>query len=185
MPRFAILLRGVNVGKANRVSMADFRRVLESVGCSDTQTVLNSGNAVATCSERVSSRLARSTQDQLARSLGLEVPVVAKSAREFAAVIAGNPLPAAEGDPSRLLVALSQDPAVLAGLADLATLVRPPDVFVAGTHAAYLYCAGGIRESAAALALLGSRGRGLTTRNWATVLKLDALLRRAGASGTP
>ncbi|MGE3841452.1 MAG: DUF1697 domain-containing protein [Vicinamibacterales bacterium] len=177
MPRFAILLRGVNVGKANRISMADFRRTLETVGCTDVQTLLNSGNAVATCPYRVSSRLAQSTQDELAKSFGLQVNVIAKSARELAAVIAGNTIPMTGRDPARLLVGLSQDSAAIAGLADLTSLVRAPDVLLLGSDAVYVYCAKGIRESAAALALLGPRGRSLTTRNWATVLKIDTLLR--------
>jgi hypothetical protein len=39
-------------------------------------------------------------------------------------------------------------------------------------HAAYLHCAAGLLESKAAAQLLGKGGRDLTTRNWATVLKL-------------
>lgn len=46
MPRFVALLRGVNVGKGNRIAMADFRRLLEGAGCTDVLTLLNSGNAV-------------------------------------------------------------------------------------------------------------------------------------------
>lgn len=37
------------------------------------------------------------------------------------------------------------------------------------------------RESEAAVALLGQRGTSVTTRNWATVLKLQALAKEAGA----
>jgi uncharacterized protein (DUF1697 family) len=45
-----------------------------------------------------------------------------------------------------------------------------------GSHAAYLLCPGGLLESKAATALLGKAGRTVTTRNWATVLKLRDLL---------
>ena len=52
----------------------------------------------------------------------------------------------------------------------------PPERLHIGGHAAYLHCAGGILESKAGSALLGKLGREVTTRNWATVLKLKALL---------
>ena len=44
-----------------------------------------------------------------------------------------------------------------------------------GTETAYLFCAAGILQSKAGEALLGKAGQMATTRNWATVLKLQAL----------
>jgi len=55
-------------------------------------------------------------------------------------------------------------------------LVQANEYFGIGKHAAYLHCGASILESKAADALLGKIGRGFTTRNWATVLKLDDLL---------
>ena len=46
MTRCVVLLRGVNVGRANRIAMADFRAALEQLGCSDVATYVQSGNAV-------------------------------------------------------------------------------------------------------------------------------------------
>ena len=46
MPRYVALFRGINVGKANRIAMADFRELLTSLGYTDVKTLLNSGNAV-------------------------------------------------------------------------------------------------------------------------------------------
>ncbi len=43
-------------------------------------------------------------------------------------------------------------------------------------HAAYLHCAGGLLEGKSGEAISGRVGRNVTTRNWATVLKLFALL---------
>ena len=51
-----------------------------------------------------------------------------------------------------------------------------PSLLALGKHAAYLYCANGIHTSKAALALLGKTGKHATTRNWATLGKLAALL---------
>ena len=68
------------------------------------------------------------------------------------------------------------DAKALSGLATLAPLVVPPEQYAVGKGAAYLLCASGILESTVAQALLGKAGRSVTTtRNWATVLKLQAM----------
>jgi uncharacterized protein (DUF1697 family) len=46
--KYAILLRGVNVGGNHKVPNHEFRLVLESLGFTDVTTYINSGNAVAT-----------------------------------------------------------------------------------------------------------------------------------------
>src|SRR6478736_4542725 len=40
------LLRGINVGKAKRIAMADLRKLCEGLGYEDVSTLLNSGNIV-------------------------------------------------------------------------------------------------------------------------------------------
>ena len=40
------LLRGINVGKARRVSMSDLRAVVEKLGYRGVKTLINSGNVV-------------------------------------------------------------------------------------------------------------------------------------------
>ncbi len=82
------------------------------------------------------------------------------------------------GDPSRLLVVFAQDPATLRDLGHLSRVTRDPEIFHTGASAAYLHCPAGILRSEAATALLGKAGRGFTTRNWATVQKLHALVAR-------
>ena len=175
MLRYAALLRGVNVGSARRVPMAEWRALLEAMGCTRVRTLLNSGNATFWHSLRTTKMLEAMIHGSLARSLGVEVPVIVKPRKAIAAVVAGNALAARATDPSRLLVAFTRDAESLAGLAAIAPLVKARERFHLGEHAAYLWCAGGILESAAAQALLGNAGREATTRNWATVLKLDAL----------
>jgi len=40
------LIRGINVGRAKRVAMADLRAVVTDLGYRDVRTLLNSGNVV-------------------------------------------------------------------------------------------------------------------------------------------
>jgi uncharacterized protein (DUF1697 family) len=46
--RFLVLLRGINVGGRNKVSMAELRKCLEGLGFSDVATYIASGNVVLT-----------------------------------------------------------------------------------------------------------------------------------------
>lgn len=177
MPHYVVLLRGVNVGKGKRVPMATFKQLLEAQGFAAVQTLLNSGNAVGAHSGRCAGALATRVQAAIQAELALDVPVLVKSAAEFNAAVADNPyrgLPAAEHP--QLLLAFTQDAATLQPLQAVAPLVQPPEQLHIGRHAAYLRCANGILQSQAAVALLGKLGSGVTTRNWATVVKIRAVL---------
>ncbi len=175
MSTFVALLRGINVGKAKRIAMADLRVLLEGLGYTDVTTLLNSGNAVFHATKGTSLKHAADIATAIARQLQSDVPVIVKSAEELNAVVAGNPWASSAPDHSQLLVAFAQDAQVLAGLKTISPLVVAPEEFSVRAHAAYLHCASGILESKAGKALLGKAGQAVTTRNWATVLKLQAL----------
>ena len=156
--------------------MAEFHSLLEAAGFTEVRTLLNSGNAVFRCAGRSAVGHSKTIGACLHESLGLTVQVVVKSSSEFLAAVAENTIAPPEEEHSRFLVAFAQDQRSVQGLSVLLPLVQPPERFVVGSHAAYLHCAGGILESKAANALLGKLGRGVTTRNWATVLKINAML---------
>jgi uncharacterized protein (DUF1697 family) len=179
MPRYVALLRGVNVGKGNRVPMAEWRTQLEKLGASRVRTLINSGNAVFSHAARSGAPLAGRIRAALAEGLDVDVPVIVRSAAEMAAIAKENVLAKTVTDHARLLVVFPADAAALAGLEAIRPLVRAPEKFAIGRHAAYLWCANGSLESEAGKALLGRSGRAVTTRNWATVMKLVALLDEA------
>ncbi len=175
MTTYVALLRGVNVGKAKRVPMADFRKLLAALGFTDVATLLNSGNAVFRGKSGSPKQHAAAIAEAISRKLKVDVPVIVKTARQLAAIVDGNPFPVPDDAHSRFLVAFAQTRADLAGLAAVEPLLRPGEQFAVGAEAAYLHCAGGILKSKAGEALLGKLGRSATTRNLATTLKLHAL----------
>ncbi|APW43243.1 DUF1697 domain-containing protein [Rhodoferax saidenbachensis] len=176
MPIFVALMRGINVGKAKRIPMAELRALLEELGYTNVATLLNSGNAVFRSAKGTPASHAKQIAAAIASRMGFDVPVVVKSAKELAAIVAENPLAKAAANHSQLLTVFAQDHKTLTGLSTIATLIQPPEQFVVGDNAAYLHCAAGILESKAGEALLGKAGKSVTTRNWATVLKLQALV---------
>lgn len=176
MPRFVVLLRGVNVGKGNRVPMADFRATLEALGHTDVQTLLNSGNALFSSTNRSATKLAADIAGAVQARFGVATPVIVKSASEFRAIVGGNSIVPPETEHSRFLVAFAMDPGRLAELDALRPLLNLGERLVVTGHAAYLHCAGGLLESRAGEAMLGKAGKGITTRNWGTTLKLAAVV---------
>ena len=177
MTRCIALLRGINVGRAKRIAMADLRRLVESLGHTEVQTLLNSGNVVFEAKRAVPTRLATALSAEIARGLGLEVPVVVLSAAELDAAIERNPLLAQAVDASRHLLAFAGESAALDPARAL--LARPwaPDALAVDGRVAYLWCAAGVLDSPLSQAFARATGSAATARNWATVLKLQAAAR--------
>ncbi|MCY7364978.1 MAG: DUF1697 domain-containing protein [Frankiaceae bacterium] len=163
-----VLLRGVNLGARNRIAMADLRALLDTVGCTDVRTHLQSGNAVVR-TRRSPAGLEKAVAAALVEH-GLPVPVMVRTAEELARVVRDCPW---EGlDPRRLQVAFlsgEPDPAAVAAIDHEALL---PERIVVGERVLYLDQAPGIRSSK----LNGLRlGVDMTARNWRTVLALHEL----------
>ncbi len=156
--------------------MAELRNLLAALGYRDVRTLLNSGNAIFESTTGSALTHARRIEVALVEKLGVDAHVIVKSAADLAAIRAENELAAVATDPSRLLVAFTASADDLRSLAALEPLTRPLEIFLLGPHAAYLWCPNGILESRAAEALLGKVGRAATSRNWATVGRIAALL---------
>jgi len=175
MPRFVALLRGVNVGKANRVPMVDFKGILESLGYTGVGTLLNSGNGLFTSTSRSQVKHAASIAAELQQRLGVTSPVIVKSATELSEIINASPLNPPEADHSKYLVTFAAEAEALQALEPLQELAQGTECFVVTKVAAFLYCPVGVLHSRVGEALLGKAGKRVTTRNWATVRKLHAL----------
>lgn len=176
MGRWVALLRGINVGRAKRVAMADLRELLAGLGYENVRTLLNSGNAVFEAPGKSGVDHARRIEAALVHELKVAVPVVVKSAREIAAAITDNPLNEIATDPSRLLFVFTGQASSLKTIAGLGQTDWSPGAILAGRHAAYIWCPGGILQSKAAAEAGRILGEAATTRNWATVEKINAIL---------
>lgn len=161
--------------------MAGFRAMLEGLGCGDVKTLLNSGNGVLSSQVRDPFKHAARIADTVEERFGVITPVIVKSAAEFAAIVSGNPITPPDSDHSRFLVAFAMDAARIRELDALQSLTQPGEKLVVTQNAAYLHCSSGLLESKVGKALLGKAGRSVTTRNWATVLKLSSLLGESAA----
>ncbi|UTY57936.1 DUF1697 domain-containing protein [Massilia sp. erpn] len=172
------LLRGINVGRAKRVAMADLRKLLGDLGFSDVRTLLNSGNVVFSASQ-APREVATRMEEALVLKLGVGARVTVLDAEQLDAIVEENSLQAQADDPARLLVAVLNQPADRARLEPLLHQDWQPEAFALGRWAAYIWCADGVLASRAAAAMGKILGDAVTTRNWGTISKLQALAREA------
>ena len=90
MARLVVLLRGINIGSRNRISMPELREALEDAGYDDVRTYLQSGNVVLTSTARAKT-VAWKCERLIADRFGLEIAVVARTHGELARVVDRNP----------------------------------------------------------------------------------------------
>ena len=169
------LLRGINVGKAKRVAMADLRGVLEGLGYTDVRTLLNSGNVVFRAGALPPMKVAKAIEAALVQRLGVSSRVTVITALDLAGIAAENPLLDLADNHSRMFAAVWSDPADRSRLEFLAGRTWKPEAFALGRRAAYLWCPNGALQSPLTTAVGRVLRDGATTRNWATIGKLDAL----------
>lgn len=173
--RRVALLRGINVGRAKRVAMADLRALVEELGYRDVRTLLNSGNIVFTLPDTRRTDPAGLIERALADRAGVSSRVTVLTAAELGAVVRDNPLGVWADNPSRFFVAFLRRPADRSRLTPLLDRDWGAERLAVGTRVAYVWCPDGILESALYEAVGRALGDGVTTRNWATVTKLDKL----------
>jgi uncharacterized protein (DUF1697 family) len=176
MPCQVAFLRGINVGKAKRVAMADLREVVECLGFKDVRTVLSSGNVVYTCPRLAPQVAGARIHKALAEELGVSSRVIVLDDAELAAVIDANPLAKTCDNYSRLLAFVQADAQTPAALMALAKRTWGKEKLALGPRVAYVWCPNGFMESPLREALGDAVGDAMTSRNWATMLKLAALV---------
>lgn len=167
------LLRGINVGKAKRIAMADLKRVVESVGCTDVKTLLNSGNVAFTTRRTI-------TGDGLRKAIlaetGVDSRTIVLTAADVETIMRENTLVDIASDPTRLVVYVPADTARLAKLSAMHTTDWAPEVMAIGSRAAYVWNPDGLLAGKLFEVVGKQLKDGVTARNWATMTKLQALL---------
>ncbi|MER6468185.1 DUF1697 domain-containing protein [Streptomyces collinus] len=178
MTTYAALLRGINVGGARKVPMAELRMLMAGLGYDGVRTHLQSGQAVFTADggdeESLAAELARAVEERF----GFPVDVIVRDHAYLSAVVAGCPFPAAGLEPRQLHVTYFSAPVTAERFAGIDPGAYLPEEFRLGDRCLYLYAPDGVGRSKLAEALSRPRiGKGLiaTSRNWNTVTKLVEL----------
>ncbi|MFF7448054.1 MULTISPECIES: DUF1697 domain-containing protein [unclassified Streptomyces] len=172
---YAALLRGINVGGAKKVPMAELRALMEGLGHADVRTYLQSGQAVFTSGHGDAESLAAELTAAIEERFGFSVSVIVRDHAYLAAIADHCPFPAAELEGKQLHVTYFSAPVDAERFAGIDQAAFLPEEFRLGDRALYLYAPDGLGRSKLAEQLAKPRvNKGLiaTTRNWNTVVKL-------------
>jgi uncharacterized protein (DUF1697 family) len=172
MARLVVLLRGINIGSRNRISMPELRKVLEDTGYDDVLTYLQSGNVVlsSTASAR---EAAHDCERLIANRFGLEIAVVARTRSELAKVVDRNPLRRVAKDPKRYQVSFLETKPSAQLVRELEDVATDREEVVSIGREIYAWHRDGVARSKLWAKLAGKNlGVTATARNWTTVAKL-------------
>ncbi|MGA2504838.1 MAG: DUF1697 domain-containing protein, partial [Anaerolineales bacterium] len=105
MKTYISLLRGINVGRQNRISMAELKRLCESLGLRDVVTYIQSGNVVFDCAEKDPVKIIKIIEAGINRSLGSDVRVIVREKNSLKKVLESNPFVIQrKADPEKLYI---------------------------------------------------------------------------------
>ena len=166
------LLRGVNVGGATRVPMADLRRVEAGAGYGAVRTYVNSGNVVLTTDATDTEEVATTLRAACAEAFALGPDVVVRTRDELAGVLVANPFLDRDPDPTHHHVMFLPGPGP--AVRPQVDVVPPEDLAVAGREI-FLFLPNGLGRSVLADRLVRRGGPGGTVRNWRTVTTIAAM----------
>ncbi len=175
------LLRAINLGSHNKVSMSDLKALLADLGLKNPQSILQSGNLVFGSAPRATAALETLLETTAAKKLGLHTDFFVRTGAEWQQAIADNPFPKeAKLDPSHTVLMCLKDAPPPAAVTALQDAIKGREVVKAkGRHAYFVY-PDGIGTSKLTMTLIEKKlGTTGTARNWNTVLKLGALTEKS------
>ena len=168
----AVLLRGVNVGGAGKLPMAELRELLTNLGLKRVQSYIQSGNAVFH-SDLAPEQLEPTIREAIAARFGFAPEAFVLSAAEITAALTDHPFTGV--DPARVHVyVLRQTPAP--DEAALQALALPGDGWHIGPRRFTLHTPAGFGTSKLAEKLPKHLSTPMTARNLRTLTALHALM---------
>jgi uncharacterized protein (DUF1697 family) len=170
--RYVAFLRGINVGGKNKLSMKDLANVFDAAGASDVKTYIQSGNVAFSLAPELADSFASEVETRIRKKLKLSVPIVLRSAKELARVVAKNPF-AKRPSADAIFVLFLADKPEKSAIAALDPSRSPPDEFAVLNREVYLFCPNGVGKTKLTNAWFDSKlGTVSTGRNWRTVLTM-------------
>jgi len=172
------LLRGINVGGANKVPMRELRTMFEALGYGNVRTYLQSGNVLFERRSASSRKLTAEVEDAISRTFDLTIPVMVRTRQELERVTAANPFPTDGVKLSSLHVMFLAEAVSARAIKTLDFDRSPPDEFVVKDREIFLRFPNGSGRSKLTIDYFEKKlGTRATARNWNTVVKVLGLMR--------
>jgi uncharacterized protein (DUF1697 family) len=173
MAEYAAFLRGINVGKAHRVSSGELRDCFAELGLREVATFRTSGNVVFEAAGEPAGKLSARIERGLEAALGYEVAVFLRTATELRAIAAHEPFPSDVKGGKLQVAMLSAKPGAAARKQVLA-LSTDDDRLAFGDRELYWLPRGGTQESDLDLKAIDGLLGAMTMRTKGTVEQMAA-----------
>jgi len=99
MTRYVAFLRGINVGKAKRIEMAELKRTFGGAGFENVTTYIASGNVIFESPEADATALAREIEAILEKAFGFPIGVIVRTAEDIRRMVDADPFNGIEVTP--------------------------------------------------------------------------------------
>jgi uncharacterized protein (DUF1697 family) len=170
MATHVALLRGINVGRNNRIAMADLRGAVAELGYEGVSTYIQSGNVLFSTQRTDTTAIAREISAKIHGSFSINIDVVVLSRRDLAQAVSDNPFPHEHKLVHVIFLAAEADAGLRERIAQLeAAKGGGRDKITAIGRAMFFYTPGGYGTSELGKALTRLPG---TARNWGTTTRL-------------
>ena len=167
------LLRGINVGGKNRLSMKDLAAMFGDAGCTGVRTYIQSGNVLYRAEPKLDKDVPSLVSASILSHFGYRIPVVTRTARELQEIVQANPFLKHSDEPDKLHVAFLPEIPDPAKVEALDVNRSTPDEFAVLGREIYLYCPNGLARTRLTNSYFDSTlSTTSTMRNWKTTLKL-------------
>lgn len=178
--RLAVLLRGINLGKHNKVPMAGLRAALTEARFTGVRTHVASGNVVVDRGDLSPDEVAERVRALVAERFAVDVPCLARTPQELTATVRADPLGALPGvadDPARHGVVFLASAPELTLVATVDPAAYTPERFAVVGRDIHTWFPDGT-QNARLNHNFWERRLGITgtARNWRTVTALERML---------
>lgn len=89
--KYIALLRGINIGRKNRIKMANLKIIFESMGFKDVKTYLQSGNVIFKHDRINVGEIESNIEGKINQTFGFNIDVIIRTEDEFESMISSNP----------------------------------------------------------------------------------------------
>lgn len=173
MDKYIALLRGINVGGKNILSMKELVSIIESMGARDVITYIQSGNVVFTSAIAQRQDWCEKLTQKIQELKGFSPQLQLLTKIDLGRAIENNPFPV-EDAKSLHFFFLAQEPEKDTLIA-LAKIKADTEQFHLKERIFYLYTPNGFGRSKLAVRVEKILGVQTTARNWNSIVKLAQL----------
>lgn len=181
MTKFIALLKGINVGGKNIIKMNELKEIFISIGYSDVQTYIQSGNVIFS-SLKNKAGIPSEIKNAIDKKFHISPDIIVRSAQEFCSIIADCPSEylkrlklQSDTKLNKLYVGIMQNPLNQADILKIEFFTSENDEFIINENDIYLWIENGFGKSKLAASLSKAKTP-ITVRNWKTINKINNII---------